>query len=132
MSADPGPGPAGRDIELGTQLGDELSQARIDDLSADTRSPSDKSVDQLIGAENVRALQHAHGYRRALVRWTLVVVAYLALASTIFMGGYIWFERGHIEASVMISFFVSVVTETIGVLYVIARYLFPSPNNKSD
>ncbi len=112
------------DVELGTREGSELVDGRIADLSNPTASG--KSVEERIGDENVRAHRAAHSYRRALVKWTLRTVGYLAVASTVFMGAYIWFQRGHIEASVMISFFVSVVTETIGVLYVIARYLFPA------
>lgn len=124
MTADPGPG---SDVELGIAEGADLSHARVADLSAPTSGPSDESIEKQIGDQNVRALRHAHAYRRALVKWTLRTVAYLAIMSTVFMGGYLWFQRGQIEASVMIAFFVSVVAETIGVLYVIARYLFP-PN----
>lgn len=121
MTADP----PNRDVELGTREGSELANAKIDDLSTPTDGPSDKSIAEQIGDQDVRALRAAHSYRRALVKWSLRTVGYLAVASTLFMAGYIWLERGHIEASVMISFFVSVVAETVGVLYVIARYLFP-------
>jgi hypothetical protein len=85
--ADLGPG---RDVELGTREGADLSSARVDDLSTPTSGPSDKSIDEQIGDQNIRGMRAAHSYRRALVKWTLWTVAYLAAASTVFMGAYLW------------------------------------------
>lgn len=115
------------DVDLGAEDSTLFDTASRDQLtttsSAGQTSPS---VNERIGNEHVTALKAAHAYRRALVRWTLVTVAGLALAATTFMGLYTWSQWHHVEAAVIIAYFTAVVTETIGILYVIARYLFPS------
>ncbi len=116
----------GGEVELGTQTGDEFADRQIAELTAFAASASDESVDKRILEEDVRALQAAHKYRRVMVKWTLRVVGFLTFAATAFMALYIFSQWGNIDPSVMIAYFASIVAETIGILYVIARYLFPS------
>jgi hypothetical protein len=56
------------------------------------------------------------------------------LAATGFMVAYVCSQWHHIDASVMIAYFTSVVVESIGILYVIAKYLFPrsGPRREGD
>ncbi|MCV7154341.1 hypothetical protein [Mycolicibacterium pyrenivorans] len=113
------------DVDLGTEGGEEFDSALADALVSPVKRP-DASVDKRIDDEKYRALRAANNYRRALVKWTLRVVGGLTAMATVFMGLYVCSQWDEIAASVMIAYFASVVAESIGVLYVIARYLFPS------
>lgn len=124
MTADP----PNREIELGTHDGDEFANAPATQLAeATAESPADKYLSERISAENLRELANKNTHRERLVKWSLRTVGGLTVSATVLMGAYVWAQWGHVEASVMIAYFTSVVTETIGILYVIARYLFPSP-----
>lgn len=122
------------DVDLGTEAGEQFDRAPADDLASPVDRRPDKSVEKRISDEKYRALRAANNYRRALVKWTLRVVGGLTGMATVFMGLYMMSQWDEIQASVMIAYFASVVTETIGVLYVIARYLFPSsgPGTNSE
>lgn len=111
--------------------GEQFDQAPATALEAGSVGRADASVDRRLADENVRAHKAANNYRRALVKWTLRTVAGLTFAATLFMGCYVCSQWGRLEASVMIAYFASIVTETIGILYVITRYLFPSSGPKS-
>jgi hypothetical protein len=111
--------------------------ASTDDLArTPAPNPTDKSLKERINEERYKELRAANRYRRAIVRFTLTTVAALVLAATIFMGLYVGSQWHHIEASVMIGYFSSIVVESIGILYIIARYLFPhsgpSPRSGDD
>lgn len=100
--------------------------ASADEL-ANTPTPNtpDKSVNDRIDEERVRELAAARKYREEIVKFTLRTVGALVLVATIFMITYVASQWHHIDASVMIGYFSSVVVQSIGILYVISRYLFP-------
>ncbi|MGO9102117.1 MAG: hypothetical protein ACLP9Y_22755 [Mycobacterium sp.] len=50
----------------------------------------------------------------------------LVFAATVSMGVYAGSQWHHIEAQVVIAYFSSIVVESIGILYIISRYLFPN------
>ena len=53
-------------------------------------------------------------------------------AATAFMIAYVASQWHHIDASVMIAYFTSVVVQSIGILYVITKYLFPQSGPQRD
>lgn len=115
------------ELDVGTEDSVQFDNAGRGQLEATpSASRTDPSVEKRILDENYKAVRAANTYRRALVKWTLRVVGGLTSAATAFMAAYVVSQWGEIEATVMIAYFASVVAETIGVLYVIARYLFPS------
>ncbi|OIN79788.1 hypothetical protein [Mycobacterium malmoense] len=104
---------------------EKFDDALIDELANAPRNLPDTKVDSRIDDEKYKELRAANVYRKALVVSTLVTVGALVIAATAFMALYIGSQWAHIEASVMIAYFASVVAESVGILYVIARYLFP-------
>jgi hypothetical protein len=110
---------------------DELAKQTIAELAAEApHEASDKEIKSAFDKAKLDELQAANQYRKTLVKSTTRTVAALVTAATVFMGFYLWVQRGHIEASVMIAYFASVVAEVVGILFVIARYLFPSSGTK--
>ena len=124
---------ADADAEPGTEdEGTEFDAAGKDELKRlPAATGNDKSITERIGNQHVKALKRAHKHRGKMVTWTLRTVGGLSIASTGFMGLYIWSQWHHVEAAVIMAYFASVVTETIGILYVIARYLFPTSGLES-
>jgi hypothetical protein len=109
----------------------KFDEALVDDLaSAPPTEASDREVKAGFDKAKLNELHAANEYRKTLVKSTQATVAALVTAATVFMGLYIWSQWDHVEASVMIAYFASVVAEVVGILYVIARYLFPSSGTK--
>lgn len=117
-----------RIADAAARRANELARLPADKLAEPTRDDeaSDKDVQSAIDQAKIDELQAANKYRKDLVISTRRTVAALVTAATGFMGLYIGSQWGHVEASVMIAYFASVVAEVVGILYVIARYLFPS------
>lgn len=103
-----------------------LLSASIDDLAkTPAPNPPTQSVAERIDDERLKELTEARRYRRATVKFTLRAVGGLDIFATAFMIAYVCSQWHHIEASVIIAYFTSVVVESIGILYVISKYLFP-------
>jgi hypothetical protein len=105
---------------------DALIRASLDDL-AETPAPNppSRSIADRIDDERLKELTEARRYRRATVKFTLRAVGGLDTFATAFMIAYVASQWHHIEPSVIIAYFSSVVVQSIGVLYVISKYLFP-------
>jgi len=109
----------------------ELAKKSVDQLAAEEpHEASDKDVRAAIDKAKLTELEAANEFRQTLVTSTKWTVTALVGCATLFMGLYIWSQWDHIEASVMIAYFASVVAEIIGILFVIARYLFPKSGTK--
>ncbi|MCX8559827.1 hypothetical protein OS122_02795 [Mycolicibacterium mucogenicum] len=105
----------------------EFFRASVDDLAnAPESNPPDASIAERIDAARLGELEDARKYRRRIVRFTLITVGFLVLAATGFMVTYFVSQWDQVESSVMIAFFSSIVVESIGILYIISRYLFPN------
>jgi hypothetical protein len=89
------------------------------------QTPPSRSVADRIDDERLQELTEARRYRRATVKFTLRAVGWLDAFAMAFMIAYVWSQWHHIEAAVIIAYFSSVVVQSIGVLYVISKYLFP-------
>lgn len=126
MTADP----PNREVELGTHDGNEFANSPAAELAGPAEGPPDNSISQRIDEAHLTELQNKNKHRGEMVKWSLQTVGVLTTAATLLMVAYVVAEWGHIEASVMIAYFTSVVAESIGILYVIARYLFPSESPK--
>lgn len=113
-------------------LEDLYSHASVGDLAAPSQNPPEKSIAARIDDEKLEELKDARTYRKRIVTFTLVTVGGLVFASTGFMVAYMISQWDEIEAAVMISFFTALVVESIGILYVISRYLFPHSGPHHD
>jgi hypothetical protein len=105
---------------------DDLVRASLDDLArTPAPNPPPQSVADRIDDERLKELTEARRYRRATVKFTLRAVGWLDTFATAFMISYMTSQWHHIEAAVIIAYFSSVVVQSIGILYVISKYLFP-------
>jgi hypothetical protein len=117
-------GPSGRS-PIRVSIGD-LVRASVDDLAkTPVPNPPSQSVADRIDDERLKELTEARRYRRATVKFTLRAVGWLDAFATTFMIAYVVSQWHHVEAAVIIAYFSSVVVQSIGVLYVISKYLFP-------
>ena len=48
------------------------------------------------------------------------------------MGVYVASQWHHIDAKVIIAYFSSIVVQSIGILYIVSRYLFPNSGPVAD
>jgi hypothetical protein len=112
--------------EAGLSLWWSLLNSSVDDLAnTPAQNPPEKSIAERIDDEKLEELKDARNYRKSIVTFTLITVGGLVLAATGFMIAYMVSQWDEIAAGVMIAYFSSVVVESIGILYVISRYLFP-------
>ncbi|WP_205876705.1 hypothetical protein [Mycobacterium camsae] len=58
------------------------------------------------------------------MKFTLRAVGWLDAFATAFMIAYVWSQWSHIESALIIAHFGSLLVQSIGVLYVIRKYLF--------
>lgn len=107
--------------------GNDPFRASVDDLkrSPPVRGSGEKSIADQLDDERLHAVRAANKYRRTLVEFTLGAVGTLLGMSNVLVIAYFISQWEHIEVSVVIAYFASVVAETIGILYVISKYLFP-------
>lgn len=63
--------------------------------------------------------------RKVMLVWTLALASAIVVVSTVALFVYMYSEWGHVAASVMVSWFGSVVVQVIGIVYLVAAYLFP-------
>lgn len=128
------PTESGAAESLGRKIGAEIRRITVADLARTPAAKLDEPTEDASDRELARALdkaalaevEAANNYRKDLVGFTKWTVAGLVVAATVFMGLYIGSQWGEVEASVMVAYFTSIVLEVVGILYVIARYLFPS------
>lgn len=103
---------------------DEWDEASQEMLAEPESNPSDSLVEQVAEAARKKADQE-HDQRDRLFK---IVARSLigALASSVLITGcYMVAQWGRVEASVVIGFNASVVVQTIGLAYIVARHLFP-------
>lgn len=100
--------------------------SELETTPAGEADPDGRSTQERIDEERIEELRDARGYRKKIVTFTLITVGGLVFAATAFMGVYMGSQWHHVEASVVIAYFTSVVVESIGILYVISQYLFPN------
>lgn len=110
------------------RLASILARLPADQLAAPTTDDdhSDNDLTNAFDQEKLTEAQRANQFRKDLVKFTQITVAGLVIAATVFMLIYVISQWGEIEAGVMIAYFTSIVAEVVGILWVIARYLFPS------
>lgn len=119
------------DLPPSTVRWEDFINAPEDALANQTPpTPPAKSIAERIDDERLEELKEARVYRRRIVWFTLTVVGTLVAAATTFTSLYFWSEWGELDPAVMIAYFTSVVVESIGILYVIASYLFPKDGPK--
>lgn len=120
--------------ELGSADGAAFFDTRADVLGAQPDAPSEPpaNIDGRKNHEAIQDLQTAREQRRRIVTFTLRTVSGLLIAATVCMGLYMWSQWHAIDSKVVIAYFTSVVVETIGVLYVITRNLFPNGAKNGD
>lgn len=80
-----------------------------------------KALDQ---ARVTRATQD-NTHRQWFVKWVIGIVTGSLLAGVGIMGCYVTSEWREVSPSVLVAWFSASVVQTIGLAYVIARYLFP-------
>lgn len=104
----------------------ELAKATSDELAEGNGDDSGEDYASRFNEQKLTELADAQNFRRRVVRFTLVVVGWLVVASTGVMITYLVSQWRSISPAVPIAFFASVVVESIGILYVIAQHLFPN------
>lgn len=57
--------------------------------------------------------------------WALIFVGVQLAVANLFFGWYLWFNRADPDRAIMAAWLTSTVVEVIGILWVIARNLFP-------
>ena len=109
-----------------------FDDAKFDELVNEppVNTPGDKELTDALNQAKIDEHKKAIEYRDKLVGFTRKAVGGLITAATAFMAFYIWSQWNHIEESVIIAYFGSVVLEVVGILYVIAQYLFPKDGIK--
>ncbi|MDD0856708.1 hypothetical protein NHF46_00700 [Arthrobacter alpinus] len=55
---------------------------------------------------------------------------FIIVSNTFIMGYYAWHAREHISSSVLSYWIASTVVEILGIIYIIAQYLFPGAKRK--
>lgn len=88
------------------------------------KSPTDETIDHKAKAARDKAVQ-THDFREKFFKTIRGALVASLLASALLMGVYAISQWGHIDAKVMMSFNAAVVVNTIGLAYIVAKYLFP-------
>ena len=78
---------------------------------------------------HVTHLKERTGQRKSMMKWTLTLATGIIVVSTAAMGIYFGSEWGHIAPAVMVAWFSSVVVEVLGIVYIVASYLFPKDDH---
>lgn len=104
---------------------EDFDEAEVGALATpETTLPSDAEIDAKATAAREKAAQTLK-LRESFfktVRWALISIL---VASAVTMVLYLISEWGNVSPTVMISFNVAIVVDTIGLAYIVANYLFP-------
>lgn len=78
---------------------------------------------------HVEYLNERNKQRRSMMSWTLGLASGIVGVSTLAMTAYFISEWGRLEPAVMLGWFGSVVAEVLGLVYIVASYLFPTDDH---
>lgn len=99
---------------------------------AEENSEAEESTSEALEAVKLRTQnlkldqrQQDMGLRKALAYWAVFFVCVQLLAANVFFGIYLGHNAVKPDTAVMIAWLTSTVVEVIGILWVIARSLFP-------
>lgn len=106
---------------------DEFADAPADALT--TTKPelaSDQEFDRRSKRAQAERAEQDNDHRKTFVKWVIRAVTGTLAVSVALMVLYVISEWGHIAPQVMVAWFSATVVQTLGLAYVIARYLFPA------
>lgn len=119
--------------------GDGSAASSAPALSVGQRSPLDTGdfldKDPYMGAlrrQHIFDLQDRAGKRETMMKWTLKAGGFVIAGSWAAMLAYVLSQWNHLDSVVMTGWFVSVVAEVIGIVYVVASYLFPKDDHHME
>jgi hypothetical protein len=108
--------------------------ASIDDLDAKPlNSASPSKLDDIIRRqrkEQLRKLRQANRLRKRFYRWTTRVAAAALFLNFAVFGLYMISEWGRLADAVMIAWISATVVEVLGIVAIVARYLFETDPSK--
>lgn len=112
-------GPDAADLTLGAQPNMDLLAGRL----TQQREHHARAME----TEELARLKQQNDLRLAFFRFaSWLTVAVLAFGCLL-VGYYAWAVRGEMEPSVLQFWISATIVEVLGIIYIIARYLFPSP-----
>lgn len=99
--------------------------ASVDDLRAEkpTNSATDSELDEYTKAALDDGKQNRR-LRRHFFYFITVAVSTVIIAGIAVVGLYFGSEWGHVDASVIVAWFSAEIVQTIGLAYIVAKYLF--------
>lgn len=132
---------------------EQFEEGTLDDIETDVAVTT--SVDDLLGSENdrsqhtIRLLEHranlleqevrdraqTHTMRSSfatVIKWTMIGTL---AATCLLMAAYLYasiFRQVSIDSTVMVAWFSSTVVQVIGLVYIVANYLFPGEKKKAE
>lgn len=138
-SADPGS--VGPPIDVGSSS----AQNRFDGDDPDLADPDsadtgmEESTELALEAVRIRLERHKlkqlrqdRMLRKSIAAWAIGFVAFQLLFANLSFGFFLWHNRAEPDASIMIAWLSSTVVEVVGILWVIARSLFPFNDRHRD
>ncbi|WP_160665289.1 hypothetical protein [Pseudarthrobacter sp. ATCC 49987] len=91
--------------------------------------------DPYLGAlrrQHISELKDRAGKRHTMMKWTLKAGGFVIAGSWAAMAAYVVSQWNNLDPAVMTGWFVSVVAEVIGIVYVVASYLFPKDDHHME
>jgi len=100
-----------------------LAKLFADDVPADVAAVSPVSVDPL---EQItwRDRKLDIKLKKRVEKWARWATSGVLISSCLVMAAYIYSEWGHIDSTVVLGWLSATVVETIGIMYLITKYLF--------
>lgn len=108
----------------------QFDMAQVDalDRSEAKLEASDQDIANGLQRAALTKANQDNVHRATFVTWVIRIVSGTLLSSVGIMALYVKSEWHEIEAEVLIAWFSATVVQTLGLAYVIAKYLFPSPS----
>lgn len=82
--------------------------------------------------QHILELQDKSKKRSDMMKWTLKLATAVVIVSFVVMGSYMWSEWGELDPVVLTGWFAAVVAQTVGLIYVLANYLFPKDDHHME
>ena len=82
--------------------------------------------------QHISELKDRADKRHTMMKWTLKAGGFVVAGSWAAMAAYVVSQWNHLDPAVMTGWFVSVVAEVIGIVYVVASYLFPKDDHHME
>ena len=113
----------------------EYDRASIESLQKQPESSSEdargfKMVNDL-KREKVRKAKQQNELRERFFRWTSILASAIIAGNFVLMAYYAHALGGKVPDNVMIYWISSTVVQILGIVYIIARYLFPRPKTEN-